>query len=100
MDTPPDIQLPVSSIGVVIPFVLTDGGVLLSNAASAAVTWLSTDGTKRVLTLASAASAEFTWTTSANEFRSARHELGYLVVSFYTNTFFSSSFSVNIAPHF
>jgi len=96
-----DISCTISTVGLLIPFVLTDPiGTPISNALSANVTWISQDGKQRPLTLTIPASAVFVYTTSIADTRSPHHEEGYLAVSFGSNVFFTSSFTVNVLPHF
>ena len=95
-----DISFAVGTIGLVIPFVLTENGYPISNAASATVTWVSTNGQRRPLTLTTPISAVFTYTVSAHDWVSPRREKGYLLVSFGTNVYPSvSGFTVNVVPH-
>src|SRR6266568_5033048 len=97
----------VSTVGLVLPFVLTDrpladglAGAPISNAESAAVTWINEDGKRRSLVLSYADSAVFTYIVSMLDSRHAHVEQGYLQVSFGTNTFMTSHFLVNVTPHF
>ncbi len=92
-----DISFAAGSVGLVLPFVITENGVPISNATSATVTWIATDGQRRPLTLATPISAVFTYTVSAQDWPSSRREQGYLVVSFGTNVFPTvSSFTVHV----
>lgn len=92
-----DISFAVGTIGLVIPFVLTENAVPISNATSATVTWVSMDGHRRPLTLTTPISAVFTYTVSANDWRSPRREIGYLLVSYGTNVYPSvDTFTVHI----
>lgn len=94
-----DLSFAVGTIGLVIPFVITENGLPISNAVSANVTWISSDGRQRALTLLTPISAVFTYTVSANDWRSPRREVGYLLVSFDTNVFPSvSTFTVHVLP--
>lgn len=93
-----DISFAAGTVGLGIPFVLYDGISLLSSAGTATITWFMDDGSLRVLSLASAASAEFTWTTSALEFRIPTHMVGQLRVSIGVGTFWTSSFTVAVHP--
>ena len=95
-----EVSFPVSSVGLVIPFVVTEGGQPLTHPLSASVTWINNRGTQRHLTLESPVSSEWTWTTSAGEFRSPHQEEGYLVISYYTNVFYVGPFRVNVTGHF
>lgn len=95
-----DVSFYVGTIGLVLPFVVTEHGLPISNAQSATVTWVNNRGIQRHLTLTSPVSAEFCYSTSAGEFRTPHIEEGYLQVSFYTNRFYTSAFSVNIIDHF
>lgn len=92
-----DISFAIGTIGLVIPFILTENATAISNATSATVTWVAMDGHRRVLTLATPVSAVFTYTVSANDWRTPRREVGYLLVSYGTNVYPSvSTFTVNV----
>ena len=92
-----DISFALGTIGLVIPFILTENGVPVSNATSAAVTWVAMTGERRPLTLTTPVSAVFTYTVSANDWRTPRREIGYLLVSYGTNVYPSlSNFTVNV----
>jgi hypothetical protein len=91
-----DVSFFAQSIGLGIPFSLHDGGLPLSNAISAVVTWRSETGTDRVCSMTSAASAVFTYVTTSDDFRYPTHEQGQLVVSIGNSRFFTSHFSVRI----
>ena len=92
-----DISFAAGTIGLVLPFILTENGYPISNAISATVTWMASDGQQRPLTLASPISAVFTYTVSANDWRTPRRETGYLRVSYGTNVYPTvSSFTVHI----
>ena len=93
------IEFQVSTVGLVIPFVITENNFPVSNALSATVVWHSSTGIRRQLTLVSPASAEWNWITSAHDFRTPRTEEGYLSVSYAQNVFYSSSFQVRVSPH-
>jgi hypothetical protein len=95
-----DIQFQVSTVGLIIPFVFTENGAPISNALSAVVTWKSSTGAQRPLTLTSPISAEFQYVTTGHDFRSPRSEEGYCVVSFGPSIFFSSAFTVKVTGHF
>lgn len=95
-----DISCAISTVGLYIPFVLMENGVPISNAISANVIWISQDGKQRPLTLFVPASAEFGYVTSSRDTRTPHYEEGYLQVSFGTNVFTTSSFTVNIVAHF
>lgn len=95
-----DVSCTVGTIGLVVPFVVTDGGYPISNAISAIVTWLAQDGKQRPLTLNTPVSAEFIYIMSAWDTRAPHREEGYLRVSYDTNTFYTSFFTVSINPHF
>ena len=95
-----DVSYVVSTIGLIIPFCITDGGVPISNALSASVTWVAQNGTQRALTLTTPVSAIFTYQTTIKDARTPHREQGYLMVSFGVNVFYTSSFTVNIVPHF
>lgn len=93
-----DISFAAGTVGLGIPFVIYDGISLLSDPASATVTWLCNDGTTRRLSLVSALSAEFLWTTGVGEFRVPARQIGQLRVSVGTGTFWTSSFSLHVHP--
>ena len=98
---------PVSTVGLVLPFVLTDPptlegftGIPVSNAESATVTWLNQHGGRRLLTLSNADSATFTYILSMADTRSPHIEEGVLQVSIGTAVFFTSAFLFRVNPHF
>ena len=103
-----EVSFPVSTVGLVIPFVLTeegfvDGqGAVLSNAVSiTSCIWVSERGMRRELTMSQPVSATFTYTISAGDSRFPHVEAGYLEVRYGTNVFFGiSSFMMNIHQHF
>lgn len=95
-----ELSFYMGTIGLVLPFVVTEHGLPISNAQSATVTWLNNRGVQRHLTLTSPVSAEFCYTTSAGEFRTPHIEEGVLRVSFYTNVFYTSSFTTRITGLF
>lgn len=95
-----DISCAISTVGLLIPFTITENGVPISNALSATVTWVAQDGRRRPLTLNVPASAEFIYVTSSWDTRSPHVEEGYLQVSFDSNVFFTSFFTMNVVPHF
>jgi len=95
-----DISFPAGTIGLVVPFVLLDNGVPISNAVSATVTWIAQNGVQRLLSLSSPVSAVFTYRISANDSRTAHTELGYLMVSYGSNAFPTGVFTVNVTAHF
>lgn len=93
-----DISFAMGTIGLVIPFVITENDLPISNAISAVVTWVASDGQRRPLVLLTPISAVFAYTVSANDWQSPRRETGYLLVSFGSHVFPSvSSFTVNVA---
>ena len=105
-----EVSFVVSTVGLVIPFVLTEftgtsdvyGTAIfnpISYAGSATVTWIAANGVHRVLTLTTPASAVFTYTISQSDYQSPRREQGQLMVSVGTTVFYGSSFSVNVVPH-
>ena len=96
-----------STIGLVLPFVLTDPpsaagtlGVPVSNALAMGVTWITLDGRMRPLRLSAATSAVFTYVVSAGDSQTAHFEEGYLQISIGTTTVFTSTFTMRIVPHF
>ena len=105
-----DVSFVVSTVGLVIPFVLTEfagvsdvyGSAIfnpISYAQSAIVTWISPNGVQRVLTLSSPTSAVFVYQISALDYQAPRREQGQLRVSVGVNVFFTGPFSVNIVEH-
>ncbi len=96
------ISLAQGTIGLVIPFVITDPGTStpISNAGSASITWINPLNFRRPLVLSSVGSAVFTWTITAQDSRLARIEDGVLAISFGTNLFYSSSFQMSVHPRF
>ena len=102
-----EVSFAVSTIGLVIPFVLTDppisgfGAVPISNATLVtSCTWLNNRGQGRILTLSQAVSATFTYVVSGYDSRVAHVEEGYLEVKFGTNAFYTSSFLMTVFQHF
>lgn len=95
-----DISCIVSTVGLVIPFVVLDNGVPISNALSATVIWMSQRGIQRTLTLESPVSASFIYVTSAEDFRVPMTEQGYLAVRFTGAEFPTQPFTVRIHGHF
>ena len=97
-----DVSFAVGTIGLLIPFIITDpaGGDPLSNALSANVVWIAQNGIQRPLTLLTPASAVFVYRVVLRDSRIAHTEQGYLQVSYGPNVFYTSSFTVNVAPHF
>jgi hypothetical protein len=96
-----------STVGLVLPFVLVDppvapatAGEPISNAESAVVTWINQQGLRRLLTLSYSPSAVFTYTLSQADTRSPHTETGYLEVKFGVNVYPTSSFILNVIPHF
>lgn len=99
-----DVSFVVSTVGLVIPFAITEPNengsyVPISNALSANVTWIANDGRKRVLTLMTPVSAVFLYTVSARDWMTPHTEVGQCFVSFGTNGFWTSTFSVRVLPH-
>lgn len=94
-----EVSFVVSTVGLVIPFIVTDRGTGLpiSNALSATVTWINQAGQRRPLLLESPISAVFTYTVSAHEFRAPRREVGRLYVSYTGGTGFWSVSSFTVA---
>lgn len=101
-----DYSFPVGCIGVVLPFTIyvPDGvgsNVLLSNAGSAVVTWVTPGGTNRVLSSVGPPSAAFQWTVSAKDFPTSRIEIGRCKVSTASGgVFYTSSFLVQVTAQF
>lgn len=107
MSTVPAFSCFVSTVGLVLPFILTDPpfvegttGLAIPNAESATVTWWTHAGVHRLLTLSNAESAVFTYTVSIQDTRSPKLEEGYLAVSIGTAVFYTSSFLFRVNPHF
>ena len=106
-----EISFAVSTVGLVIPFILTEytgvsdvyGSAVyapISYALSCNVTWIANNGTHRTLTLSNGPSAVFTYTISSFDYQAPRNELGQLRVSVGTNVFWvASMFTVNVFPH-
>lgn len=101
-----DVSFAMSTVGLIIPFVITDGidasgmPIPISNSLSANVTWIAQNGVQRPLTLTIPVSAVFIYQVTLRDSRTPHTEQGYLQVSFGTNVFYTSSFTVNVAPHF
>jgi hypothetical protein len=95
-----DVSYAVSTVGLIIPFCITDNGFPISNALSASVTWVTQGGQQRPLTLTTPTSAIFTYQVSGRDSRTTHTEQGYLMVSFGTNVYFTSAFTVHVVPHF
>lgn len=94
-----DVSFVVSTVGLTLPFIITDGGAPISNALSASVVWHAEDGRRRTLALLTPVSAVFTYTVSARDWLGPRYETGRCFVSFGTNGFWTGTFSVHVAPH-
>jgi hypothetical protein len=97
----------VSTVGLVLPFVLTDPpvsaglqGVAISNAESATVTWINQAGFRRSLVLSNADSAVYTYILSLGDTRSPHAEQGYLLVDFGGTVVMTSAFTFVVHPHF
>ena len=97
-----DVSFVVSTIGLILPFVVTDKvtGLPISNAVSANVTWVAHNGVRRPLTLDVPVSAVFVYTVSAMDFRTPHREVGRLLVSYGTSEFWTSHFTVAVHPVF
>ena len=95
-----DVSYAVSTIGLIVPFVITENGYPISNALSATVTWVAQNGVQRPLTLVTPVSALFIYQVALRDSRVPHTEQGYLQVSYGTNVFYTSSFTVNVVPHF
>lgn len=99
-----ELSFVVSTVGLVIPFSITEPNefgsyVPISNALSANVTWFANDGRRRALTLLTPVSAVFTYTVSARDWMTPHHEVGRCFVSFGTNGFWTGPFAVAVTPH-
>ena len=94
----------VSTVGLVLPFILTDpplaDGIPISNAAGAVAVWVTKEGLRRNLVLSNPASGLFTYTVSLGDTRSPRSELGYLEVTIGGTVFHTSHFTFLVRPHF
>lgn len=95
-----DVSFAVSTIGLIIPFIVTENGYPISNAVSANVTWIAQNGVTRPLTLSIPVSAVFVYQVSLADSRIPHLEQGYLRVSYNTTVFYTSSFTINVVPHF
>lgn len=97
----------VSTVGLVLPFILTDPfladdvpGPPISNAQSAAVVWINQQAIRRNLVLSNPASATFTYIVSMADTRSPHLEEGYLEVTIGAGVFLTSAFVFHVTPHF
>ena len=95
----------VSTVGLVLPFILVDppleNGVAMSNAQSVtACVWITQEGIRRPLVLSNTQSAIFTYTVSMGDTRTAKSERGYLEVTIGGNVFPTSHFVFHVVPHF
>lgn len=97
----------VSTVGLVLPFVLVDSplsagmdGMPISNAESASVTWVNQAGLRRSLTFSNALSAVFTYVLSAGDTRTPHQEQGYLLVSMGTACYPTAPFLFRVVDHF
>jgi len=107
MSTEAAFSCAVSTVGLVLPFILTDPaspdgttGGPISNAQSAAVVWISHRGLRRNLVLSNPASATFTYVVNMVDTRSPHIEEGYLEVTIGGAVFLTSHFAFNVTPHF
>ena len=94
-----DLSFAAGTTGMLVTFVVRDGGVPISNATSATVTWMAQDGRRRPLALADATAATFTYTLSAGDYPVPRYETGQLRVSIGTNVLWQGPFTVRVMPH-
>lgn len=85
--------------GLVLPFSVREGGEPISNAASAVVTWLASDGRQRALVLSNAPAALFTYTLSGSDYPGPRSETGQLRVSVGTSVSWQQPFTLQVLPH-
>lgn len=97
----------VSTVGLVLPFVLVDmplsagmAGEVISNSASASVVWINQQGLRRVCVFSNEISAVFTYTLSSGDTRVAHQEQGYLQVSIGTAVFNTNKFIFRVIDHF
>lgn len=101
----PDIAVAVSTVGLVVPFILTDpalsgaSALPISNAGSVTCTWMNPYGVARALTLSQTLSATFAYTLSTGDTRVPHLEEGWLRVSLGSATYFTSAFTMIILPH-
>lgn len=94
------ITIPVSTVGLVIPFVLTENAVAVSTASAMSVTWISHDGRQRPLSLLCAASAVFSYVVSGSDSARLGLSRGYLQVSVGTQIYFTAShFTWEVVAH-
>ena len=92
----------VSTVGLVLPFLLYDPSLAdaLANAASVTAVWVTREGIRRPLTLSNAPSALFTYTLSMGDTRAPRTEIGYIEVTIGTTVVPTSHFTFLVRPHF
>ena len=94
----------VSTVGLVLPFILVDpplvDAIAVSNAQSATCVWITQDGRRRPLAVSNAGSAVFTYTVSMGDTRSPKSERGYLEVTIGDTVFPTSHFVFLVTPHF
>jgi hypothetical protein len=95
----------VSTVGLVLPFILVDppldDGVAISNAQSVtACVWITQEGIRRPLVLSNTGSAIFTYTVSMGDTRTPKSERGYLEVTIGQAVFPTSHFVFLVTPHF
>lgn len=93
------VSFVAGTVGLQIQFTVLDGGQPISNAASAVVTWLASDGRQRALARLDAAQALFGYTLSAGDYQGPRIETGQLRVSVGTDVSYKSAFTVRVTPH-
>jgi hypothetical protein len=102
----PDYAFPVGTVGQALLFpiqVPDEQGqpMLLPHPTSATVTWITPDGTQRLLSCVVPGSAVFAWVTSANEFRTPHTEIGRLKVSTISGqTFYGALFTLTVTAQF
>lgn len=97
----------VSTVGLVLPFVLLDPpasegvtGTPISNAESAVVTWINQQGVRRSLAYSNQEMALFTYALSMGDTRSPHIEQGYLQVSLGGAVYMTSAFLFRVVDHF
>jgi hypothetical protein len=103
-----EVSFAVSTVGLIIPFALTDPvdsatgtASPISNAiAITTAVWVSQSGKRRALVLSQPTSATFTYQISAADSRMPHIEEGYLEVVFADHIFFTETFRVNCYQHF
>lgn len=94
-----EVSFMAGTIGLQLPFIVQEGAQPISNAISAVVTWLATDGRQRLLTMTTPVSAVFTYVLSAQDYPAPRWEMGQLRVSIGMSVSYQAPFQVHVTPH-